>query len=338
MDAMPENESLVRWLRLARERVSFQGLPARICWLGYGDRARAGKIFNDLVARGAVKAPIVIGRDHLDSGSVASPNRETESMRDGSDAIADWPVLNALLNTASGATWVSVHHGGGVGIGYSIHAGMVVVADGTRRRGPAARARADDRSGHRHHAPRRRGLSGGHRGGPPSLHRSAGDHGVRFSMNASMRASWRCLVIVVIGLAPVGFVGIVAAQETPRSGGGVQPAGRSTRSVEAVEAPDPSTVVFRLKWPAASFVASLASPFNWIYKADILARDIHWYEKNVMGTGPFRLRRVREGLALDRPDATRATGTAASPISTAIARSSSASRRRRWQRSAGSAR
>ncbi|HEY7540214.1 MAG TPA: urocanate hydratase [Methylomirabilota bacterium] len=131
MDAMPENEALVRWLRLARERVSFQGLPARICWLGYGDRARAGKIFNDLVARGAVKAPIVIGRDHLDSGSVASPNRETESMRDGSDAIADWPVLNALLNTASGATWVSVHHGGGVGIGYSIHAGMVVVADGT---------------------------------------------------------------------------------------------------------------------------------------------------------------------------------------------------------------
>src|SRR5437870_2821290 len=131
MEAIPDNEPLVRWLRLARERVSFQGLPARICWLGYGDRAKAGRIFNDLVARGAVKAPIVIGRDHLDSGSVASPNRETESMRDGSDAIADRPVLNALLNTASGATWVSVHHGGGVGIGYSIHAGMVVVADGT---------------------------------------------------------------------------------------------------------------------------------------------------------------------------------------------------------------
>ena len=131
IEAMPENESLVRWLRLARQRVSFQGLPARICWLGYGDRARAGRLFNDLVARRVVKAPIVIGRDHLDSGSVASPNRETESMRDGSDAIADWPVLNALLNTASGATWVSVHHGGGVGIGYSIHAGMVVVADGT---------------------------------------------------------------------------------------------------------------------------------------------------------------------------------------------------------------
>jgi urocanate hydratase len=131
IDAMGDNEALVRWLTLARERVSFQGLPARICWLGFGDRARAGRIFNDLVARGVVKAPIVIGRDHLDAGSVASPNRETESMRDGSDAIADWPILNALVNTASGATWVSVHHGGGVGIGYSIHAGMVVVADGT---------------------------------------------------------------------------------------------------------------------------------------------------------------------------------------------------------------
>ena len=131
LEAFADNQHLVRWLRLAQERVSFQGLPARICWLGYGDRARAGRIFNDLVASGRVKAPIVIGRDHLDAGSVASPNRETESMRDGSDAIADWPVLNALLNTAAGATWVSVHHGGGVGIGYSIHAGMVVVADGT---------------------------------------------------------------------------------------------------------------------------------------------------------------------------------------------------------------
>jgi urocanate hydratase len=131
MEAFKDDEHLVRWLRTAREKVPFQGLPARICWLGYGDRARAGQIFNDLVASGRVTGPIVIGRDHLDSGSVASPNRETESMRDGSDAIADWPVLNALLNTAAGATWVSVHHGGGVGIGYSIHAGMVVVADGT---------------------------------------------------------------------------------------------------------------------------------------------------------------------------------------------------------------
>ena len=131
IEAFPDNEHLVQWLRLAQTRVPFQGLPARICWLGYGDRARAGAIFNDLVASGRVKAPIVIGRDHLDAGSVASPNRETESMRDGSDAIADWPILNALLNTAAGATWVSVHHGGGVGIGYSIHAGMVVVADGT---------------------------------------------------------------------------------------------------------------------------------------------------------------------------------------------------------------
>jgi urocanate hydratase len=117
---------------LARDRVAFQGLPARIFWLGLGDRARFGLALNDLVRTGRVRAPIVIGRDHLDTGSVASPNRETEGMRDGSDAIADWPILNALLNTASGATWVSVHHGGGVGIGYSLHAGMVVVADGSR--------------------------------------------------------------------------------------------------------------------------------------------------------------------------------------------------------------
>jgi urocanate hydratase len=127
----PDNDGLQRWLCLARERVRFQGLPARICWLGYGERDKAGLAFNDLVARGEVGAPIVIGRDHLDSGSVASPYRETEAMRDGSDAIADWPILNALLNTASGASWVSVHHGGGVGIGKSIHAGVVVVADGT---------------------------------------------------------------------------------------------------------------------------------------------------------------------------------------------------------------
>jgi len=128
----PENESLRRWIHLAREKVKFQGLPARICWLGYGERARLGKVFNDMVARGELKAPIVIGRDHLDAGSDASPNRETEGMMDKSDAIADWPILNALLNTAAGATWVSVHHGGGVGIGYSIHAGMVVVCDGTQ--------------------------------------------------------------------------------------------------------------------------------------------------------------------------------------------------------------
>jgi urocanate hydratase len=131
-ELFPANTQLARWLRLARERVAFQGLPARICWLGYGERDKAGLLFNDLVRDGKVRAPIVIGRDHLDAGSVASPNRETEGMRDGSDAIADWPILNALLNTACGASWVSVHHGGGVGIGYSIHAGMVVVADGTR--------------------------------------------------------------------------------------------------------------------------------------------------------------------------------------------------------------
>ncbi len=127
----PDDTILQRWLALAPERVAFQGLPARICWLGYGDRARAGLAINELVRSGRIRAPVVIGRDHLDSGSVASPYRETESMRDGSDAIADWPILNALLNTAAGATWVSVHHGGGVGIGNSIHAGMVVVADGT---------------------------------------------------------------------------------------------------------------------------------------------------------------------------------------------------------------
>ncbi|MBP1605684.1 MAG: urocanate hydratase, partial [Acidobacteria bacterium] len=128
----PDNEPLERWIRAAGQRIAHQGLPARICWLGQGERAEAGLLFNDLVATGAVSAPIVIGRDHLDTGSVASPNRETEGMRDGSDAIADWPILNALLNTSSGATWVSVHHGGGVGIGYSLHAGMVIVADGTR--------------------------------------------------------------------------------------------------------------------------------------------------------------------------------------------------------------
>jgi urocanate hydratase len=132
LEMFGDNPALCRWIRLARERVAFQGLPARIFWLGYGERARFGLAINDLVRRGAISAPIVIGRDHLDTGSVASPNRETEGMRDGSDAIADWPVLNALLNTSCGATWVSVHHGGGVGIGYSLHAGMVVVADGTR--------------------------------------------------------------------------------------------------------------------------------------------------------------------------------------------------------------
>ena len=131
LETFPENEHLARWIRLAREKVHFQGLPSRICWLSYGERAKMGLIFNELVKKGEIQAPIVIGRDHLDCGSVASPYRETEAMRDGSDAIADWPILNALLNTACGATWVSVHHGGGVGIGYSIHAGQVIVADGT---------------------------------------------------------------------------------------------------------------------------------------------------------------------------------------------------------------
>jgi len=131
LELFPKDKPLARWINMAQERVQFQGLPARICWLGYGERARAGLAFNELVKSGKVSAPIVIGRDHLDAGSVASPNRETESMKDGSDAVADWPILNALLNTAAGATWISFHHGGGVGMGYSLHAGMVVVADGT---------------------------------------------------------------------------------------------------------------------------------------------------------------------------------------------------------------
>jgi urocanate hydratase len=139
MELFPEDEHLQRWLKMAREQIPFQGLPARICWLGYGDRVKAGLKFNELVANGEIKAPIVIGRDHLDSGSVASPNRETESMLDGSDAVSDWPILNALINAVGGATWVSFHHGGGVGIGYSQHAGMVIVADGT----PQAAARLE---------------------------------------------------------------------------------------------------------------------------------------------------------------------------------------------------
>ena len=132
LELFPENEGLHRWIKMAQERIAFQGLPARICWLGQGEREKAGLAFNKLVEEGKVKAPIVIGRDHLDTGSVASPNRETEAMKDGSDAVADWPILNALINTAGGASWVSLHHGGGVGIGYSIHAGMVIVAEGTQ--------------------------------------------------------------------------------------------------------------------------------------------------------------------------------------------------------------
>jgi len=131
LELFPEKTGLARWIRMASERVAFQGLPARICWLGYGERHRAGLAFNELVRKGEVKAPIVIGRDHLDCGSVASPNRETEAMKDGSDAVADWPILNALVNAVNGASWVSVHNGGGVGIGYSLHAGQVIVADGT---------------------------------------------------------------------------------------------------------------------------------------------------------------------------------------------------------------
>jgi urocanate hydratase len=131
LELFPEDKKLARWIKMAQERVAFQGLPARICWLGYGERAKFGLALNELVAKGELKAPIVIGRDHLDCGSVASPRRETEGMLDGTDAVADWPILNALINAVNGATWISVHHGGGVGIGYSIHAGMVICADGT---------------------------------------------------------------------------------------------------------------------------------------------------------------------------------------------------------------
>jgi len=159
LELFPDDAGLRRWITMAQAKVPFQGLPARICWLGYGERARAGLEFNRLVAEGEVRAPIVIGRDHLDAGSVASPNRETEAMLDGSDAIADWPLLNALVNTAAGATWVSIHHGGGVGIGYSQHAGHAA-------RGPEARARPDDRPGNGCRSPRRRGLRTRNRGRP----------------------------------------------------------------------------------------------------------------------------------------------------------------------------
>jgi urocanate hydratase len=167
LDLFPDDDHLHRWIRAAQERVAFQGLPARICWLGQGERDKAGLAFNELVADGRVSAPIVIGRDHLDTGSVASPYRETEAMADGSDAIADWPLLNALTAASSGATWVSIHHGGGVGIGRSIHAGQVSVADGTPLAAEKARQGAHERPGDGRAAARRRGLRGGphHRDG-----------------------------------------------------------------------------------------------------------------------------------------------------------------------------
>ena len=163
LETFPDKADLARWIAKAREKVHFQGLPARICWLEYGERAEMGQRFNWLVKKGKVQAPIVIGRDHLDTGSVASPNRETEAMKDGSDAIADWPLLNAMLNTACGASWVSLHHGGGVGIGYSIHSGMVIVADGTEKGGDRLMRVLTADPGTGRHAPRRRGLRGGDR-------------------------------------------------------------------------------------------------------------------------------------------------------------------------------
>ena len=179
LEMFPHDAGLCRWIRMAGERVQFQGLPARICWLGYGDRARFGLKLNQLVRDGAIKAPIVIGRDHLDTGSVASPNRETEGMRDGSDAIADWPILNALLNASCGATWVSVHHGGGVGIGYSIHAGMVIVADGT--------AEADERLARVLTCDPGTGVVRHADAGYPEAIRTARQHGVRIPMQETSR-------------------------------------------------------------------------------------------------------------------------------------------------------
>ena len=168
LDLFPENESLHRWIKMAGERVHFQGLPARICWLGYGERDKAGERFNDMVAYGELAAPIVIGRDHLDCGSVASPYRETEAMLDGSDAIADWPLLNAMVNVASGASWVSIHHGGGVGMGRSIHAGQVTVADGTKLAGEKIRRVLTNDPGHGRHPARRRRATTSRSGSPPS--------------------------------------------------------------------------------------------------------------------------------------------------------------------------
>jgi urocanate hydratase len=179
LDMFAADEGLCRWIRLAQSRVKFQGLPARICWLGYGDRARFGLKLNQLVRDGAITAPIVIGRDHLDTGSVASPTRETEGMRDGSDAIADWPILNALLNASAGATWVSLHHGGGVGIGYSIHAGMVIVADGTRE--------ADERLQRVLTCDPGMGVVRHADAGYPDALRTARNHGVRIPMQETSR-------------------------------------------------------------------------------------------------------------------------------------------------------
>ena len=208
LELFPEDRALARWLALARERIAFQGLPARICWLGYGERHRAGLRFNELVREGRVRAPIVIGRDHLDAGSVASPNRETEAMKDGSDAIADWPILNALLNTAAGATWVSVHHGGGVGIGYSIHAGMVVVADGTEDGLAAVETGVVERSRHGSDAPRRRRLS---RGGARGARAGSGPAVPRLRRHADT-VRRRALLAAVLLAAPLllwldGWVG-----------------------------------------------------------------------------------------------------------------------------------
>ena len=207
-ELFPDDAHLHRWLDMAGERIAFQGLPARICWIGLGERHRAGLAFNEMVKSGELKAPIVIGRDHLDAGSVASPNRETEAMKDGSDAVSDWPLLNALLNTAGGATWVSLHHGGGVGMGYSQHAGVVIVCDGTRRRGQAHRARALERPGDRRDAPCRRRLRGRHRLRPRA---GAGPADARRLMPLPLEIQPGRLTLDVLQAIHAGGVGLTLA-------------------------------------------------------------------------------------------------------------------------------
>ncbi len=223
LDLFPENAALRRWITLAGQRVAFQGLPARICWLGYGERAKAGLAFNELVRTGRVKAPIVIGRDHLDCGSVASPNRETEAMRDGSDAIADWPLLNAMLNTAAGATWVSIHHGGGVGIGYSLHAGMVVVADGTDAAAVRLAARPHDGPRDGRDPPRGRGVSRGHRLRREERHPRpdaplSDRPRRRLALAAGAMAGLALVAAMALRLAPVGGDAVRAREDGFRAG------------------------------------------------------------------------------------------------------------------------
>ena len=248
-ELMPDDAHLHNWLDMARARIKFQGLPARICWVGLGDRHRLGLAFNEMVASGELKAPIVIGRDHLDSGSVASPNRETEAMQDGSDAVSDWPLLNALLNCASGATWVSIHHGGGVGMGYSQHAGMVIVCDGTAEAGAADRARVVERSGERRHAPRRRRLRGGDRLRAREGARSAEFGGVRGdplrSAGAASVRRGRRDEVAILGLRPRGGKAVHLALGLAQAARKVRPHKTDERVHIRKHRPHPRRLVIR---------------------------------------------------------------------------------------------